>query len=111
MIGFISLSALNTHAMSKQIMIRKILGATKANILQMLMKESVVIAALASCIAIPFSSYLFNRWVQNYAYRITYDIYSAFFVLFLFFILLALVIVFVSNRTINANPSTILKEE
>ncbi|HEY4653913.1 MAG TPA: FtsX-like permease family protein, partial [Cyclobacteriaceae bacterium] len=54
---------------TKEIGIRKILGATVADLWQMLSKDFVVLVILSCAIAIPSSYYFMTNWLQNYEYR------------------------------------------
>ena len=64
--GLISFSA---ERKSKEIGIRKVLGATVGNITLMLIKEFVMLLMLASLIAWPITYYFTNGWIENFAYR------------------------------------------
>jgi putative ABC transport system permease protein len=55
---------------TKEIGIRKVLGATVPNILLLLTKEFTKWVLLANIIAWPVAYYFMNKWLQNFAYRI-----------------------------------------
>ncbi len=52
---------------------RKVLGATVADILLLLSREFLLLLAAAMLIAWPVAWYLMQRWLQNFAYRIELD--------------------------------------
>jgi ABC-type antimicrobial peptide transport system permease subunit len=56
---------------TKEIGIRKVLGATIYNLWQMLSKEFVVLVVVACVIAVPLAYYFLNNWLENYEYRTT----------------------------------------
>jgi ABC-type antimicrobial peptide transport system permease subunit len=54
----------------KEVGIRKVLGATSANIVYLFSKEFIILIAIAFVIATPIAWYYMHQWLQNYAYRI-----------------------------------------
>jgi ABC-type antimicrobial peptide transport system permease subunit len=54
----------------KEVGIRKVLGATSANIVYLFSKEFIILIAIAFAIATPIAWYYMNQWLQDYAYRI-----------------------------------------
>ena len=55
---------------TKEIGIRKILGASTQNLLYLLSKDFLVLVLIAFIIATPLSWWIMNNWLQDYAYRI-----------------------------------------
>lgn len=68
--GLFGLSGLHAARRSKEIAIRKVLGAGILHLLHKLNQGTVFIAALAALLAIPFAYYAMHKWLQNFAYRI-----------------------------------------
>ena len=56
---------------TKEIGIRKVLGATVGNITQLLAKEFIWLVGLAFCIATPIAWFMMHQWLQNYAYQVS----------------------------------------
>jgi ABC-type antimicrobial peptide transport system permease subunit len=54
---------------TKEIGIRKVLGASVINLWRMLSKEFVLLVLLSCFIAIPIAYYFLYGWLQNYEYR------------------------------------------
>jgi putative ABC transport system permease protein len=54
----------------KEVGIRKVLGATAANIVYLFSKEFIVLIGIAFAIASPIAWYFMHQWLQNYPYRI-----------------------------------------
>ncbi|MDJ1502815.1 ABC transporter permease [Xanthocytophaga agilis] len=69
-LGLIGLAAFATERRTKEIGIRKVLGATVANIFTLLSKDFLKLILVAFIVAIPLSIYLMNQWLQKFAYRI-----------------------------------------
>jgi putative ABC transport system permease protein len=64
--GLISFSA---ERKSKEIGIRKVLGASVGNVSFMLIREFVILLFIASAIAWPIAYYFLNGWIQEFVYR------------------------------------------
>jgi putative ABC transport system permease protein len=69
-LGLLGLAAYAAERRTKEIGIRKVLGATVANLVELLSKDFVKLVLLANVIAWPFAWYAMNKWLQNFAYRI-----------------------------------------
>ncbi len=69
-LGLFGLAAFTAEQRSKEIGIRKVLGATVANITTLISKEFVKLVCIAIIIATPISFMAMNTWIQNFAYRI-----------------------------------------
>jgi len=67
--GLFGLAMFTTERRTKEISIRKVLGANVTNILTMLNKEVVVLIAISLLIASPIAWYFIRQWLQNFAYR------------------------------------------
>jgi putative ABC transport system permease protein len=69
-LGLFGLAAFITEQRSKEIGIRKVLGANLPQLLFMVSKEFLILVALAFIIAIPVTWWTMNVWLANFAYRI-----------------------------------------
>ncbi len=69
-IGLFGLALFTAQKRAKEISIRKILGASAANIATMLSKDFIVLVIVALVIASPVAWYFMNHWLQGFAYRI-----------------------------------------
>jgi len=110
-IGQFGLVLFTTERRTKEIGIRKVIGASVLNIVIMLIKEFVTLIIIASIIAYPFAHYIINRWLQNFAYRI-----DAGLVTFLLSVVIALIVTLITvgsqaMRAARANPVDSLKYE
>lgn len=77
-IGLFGLSAYSAEKRKKEIGIRKILGASVLSIMQLLGRKFVILVLIANVIAWPLSFYALQRWLENFAYRITLDFWLFF---------------------------------
>ena len=70
-IGLFGLSVLSAEKRTKEIGIRKVLGASVNGVVAILSKDFLKLVALALIIAIPAAYMAGDKWLQNYPYRIT----------------------------------------
>jgi putative ABC transport system permease protein len=68
--GLFGLTALVTEQRTKEIGIRKVLGATVPNIVALLNLEFIKWILVANIIAIPIVYFAMNEWLQNFVYRV-----------------------------------------
>jgi putative ABC transport system permease protein len=69
-LGLFGLAAYTAEQRTKEIGIRKVLGATVANVVALLSKDFVKLVLLANVFAWPVAWVAMNRWLQVFAYRI-----------------------------------------
>lgn len=95
----------------KEIGIRKVLGASVANIVAMLTKDFVVLVCVAIAIAAPLTYWGINKWLQDFAFRIDIG-WSVFVIAAIAAVLIALITVsFQAIRAAIANPVKSLRTE
>ncbi|WP_293946421.1 MULTISPECIES: ABC transporter permease [unclassified Sphingobacterium] len=70
-LGLLGLCTYTAQVKTKEIGIRKVLGATVFNIIQLLNKEFLVLVILANVIAIPIALYCSINWLNGFAFRTT----------------------------------------
>jgi len=68
-LGLLGLAIFSTERRTKEIGIRKVLGATVSGIMVMLCKEIILLIVLALLIAAPLAWYFMHGWLQSFAYR------------------------------------------
>ena len=68
-LGLLGLASFMAERRTREIGIRKVLGATVSNIVLLLSREFVILVAVANLIAWPTAWYVMHRWLQNYAYH------------------------------------------
>jgi ABC-type antimicrobial peptide transport system permease subunit len=67
--GLFGLAAFTTEQRTKEIGIRKVLGASMQQITTLLSKEFVMLVLIAIVIATPIAALVMNEWLQDFAYR------------------------------------------
>jgi hypothetical protein len=68
-LGLFGLASFVAEQRTKEIGVRKVLGANLFSIWRMLSVQFVKLVMISLCVAIPLSYYAMNKWLQNYDYR------------------------------------------
>ena len=110
-IGLYSLSSFITMSRSKEIGMRKVLGARSLTIVNHLNRDFVMLILLAALVATPLSVWALNDWLNDFPYRISLGL--------LFFIAPALSILLISLMSVSVktiaasriNPINLLRRE
>jgi putative ABC transport system permease protein len=68
-LGLLGLASFMAERRTREIGIRKVLGATATSIILLLSREFVILVTVANLVAWPVAWYVMNRWLQNYAYH------------------------------------------
>jgi putative ABC transport system permease protein len=106
--GLVSLAAANR---TKEIGIRKVLGASVTNIVALLSKDFIKLVTAALLIASPVAWYFMNKWLQDYAYRINIG-WTVYVMSGIFAITIALITTsFQAIKAAIANPVKSLRTE
>ncbi len=92
-LGLFGLSVLSVSRRRKEIGIRKVLGASTANIAIMFYKDFAFLVVLANIVSWPIAFLVVKRWLQGFAYRVDMDIFKFFFA--------ALIALFVALFTVS----------
>ncbi len=72
-LGLFGLVTFTVESRTKEIGVRKVLGASIANIVSLLSKDFLFLVLIAFIIASPVAWYFMNRWLENFAYHINMD--------------------------------------
>jgi len=72
-LGLLGLSIFTVERKTKEIGIRKVLGAHWSQIVHLLSKEFIVLVGIAGILAIPLGYFLMNKWLNGYAFRVDLD--------------------------------------
>ncbi|MGH7455738.1 MAG: ABC transporter permease [bacterium] len=72
-LGIFALASYAAEERTKEIGIRKVLGASVGNVFNLLSKEFVRLVVIANFLAWPFAWVAMNKWLQDFAYRTVMD--------------------------------------
>lgn len=108
-LGLFGLSAFTAEQKTKEIGVRKVLGASIAGIVLLLSKQFSQLIGLAVLLAIPVAYYLMNTWLGDFEYRVEIN--------WMWFVVSALVAIFIALLTVTfqsvkaatTNPSKSLR--
>ena len=110
-LGLFGLASFTTEQRTKEIGIRKALGASVSEIIFMLSKEFTKWVLLANIIAWPFAYFAMNRWLQNFAYRIRIGIDTFIIAAILAAGIALLTVIYQVLKAARANPVEALRYE
>ncbi len=110
-LGLFGLTAFTAEARTKEIGVRKVLGASEVNVIALLSKDFLKPVAIAIAIGWPVAWYVMNRWLQDYVHRINIE-WWMFVAAGLAAVVIALLTVsFQAIRAAVANPVESLRAE
>jgi putative ABC transport system permease protein len=110
-LGLFGLASFMAEQRTKEIGIRKVLGATVSNIVLLLSKEFSKWVLWANIIAWPVAYYAMNRWLQSYAYHINITLWSFLLAAGLALIIALLTVCYQATRAALTNPVDSLRYE
>jgi putative ABC transport system permease protein len=110
-LGLLGLALFMAEQRKKEISIRKVLGATTANILTLLNKDFIKLVAIANVIAFPLAYIIINKWLSGYEYRISISALPFIVAIGLSVIIAVLTVSIQSVKVAKANPVDALKYE
>ena len=110
-LGALGLAALATTRRTKEIGIRKVLGASQTQILSLLSREFVLYIALSSLIAFPIAYYATNQWLQTFAYRTELGIGAFLLGSIAMFLVVLTTVTTQTLKVARANPADALRDE
>ncbi|HEX5552783.1 MAG TPA: ABC transporter permease [Chitinophagaceae bacterium] len=111
LMGLLAIVAFTAKQRTKEIGIRKVLGASVTDILQMLTKNFIWLVLIANIIAWPVVWLLATRWLNGFAYRIDMPV-GPFVIAWVLSIVLTVVVVSLQSwKAVRASPVNALKYE
>lgn len=110
-LGLLGLVSFSTIQRTKEVGIRKVLGASSATIYKLLTKEYIVLVGMACLLAIPLTWLLMDRWLNDFAYRISIQWWMFFAASATAVIITLLSVSTLAIKTAKANPIDSLRDE
>jgi putative ABC transport system permease protein len=110
-LGLFGLVAYVSSTRTKEIGIRKVMGASTTQILTLLSKQFVKLLIIAAILAVPISWWGGDTWLSNYAYHIEIDGWLFAIATLIVFSIALFTVLWQSISTANANPVDSLRDE
>ena len=110
-LGLYGLAHLIATQRTKEIGIRKVLGAALSQLLVLLAKDFVNLIALAAVLAIPLTWFIMNKWLGTYAYHIAINWWLLVSPVFVILLIAVFVISYQTIKVAVTNPVKSLKIE
>jgi putative ABC transport system permease protein len=110
-LGLLGLISFIIEQKTKEIGIRKVLGASVPNLIRLFLKDLAQWILLANIIAWPVAFYITNKWLQNFAYRIELSWWIFALAGSLALVIALLTISWQAIRAATANPIKALRYE
>jgi len=110
-LGLFGLAKFTAEQRTKEIGIRKVLGATVSGVVALLSKDFLKLVLAAFIIASPIAWYIMNRWLQDFAYRIDISAWVFVIAALLAVIITIITVSFQAIKAAIANPVKSLRTE
>ncbi|MEQ8302680.1 MAG: FtsX-like permease family protein [Cyclobacteriaceae bacterium] len=110
-VGLFGLAAYMTNQRTKEIGVRKILGASISNIIKLLSADFVKLVGISLLVGSPVAYYLMNNWLQSFAYRTSLTLSTFVAAGFIILAITAITVSYQAIKAATANPVDSLKEE
>jgi putative ABC transport system permease protein len=110
-LGLFGLASFTAERRTKEIGIRKVLGASIPSIAKLLLREFFILIVLANLIAWPIAYYVVNRWLRGFAYRAPLSIWIFLAAGFTAILIAMLTVSYQAIKSAVANPVNSLRYE
>ncbi len=110
-LGLLGLVSFMTELKTKEIGIRKVLGASLSNLLVLLTKEFLLLVFFSAAIAFPVGLYLMNNWLNNFAYRVSIGVGTLVISLLIALLITAISVGLQAFRAATLNPIKTLRDD
>ena len=110
-IGLLGLVILSVEQRTKEIGIRKVLGAAVSRIILLISKEFIILISIAFILSVPVAYYFIDRWLQDFEYRIDIGWWMFLLAGILVILIAAITMSFRAIKAAVANPVKSLRAE
>ncbi len=110
-LGLLGLASFTAERRTKEIGIRKVMGATIGQIIFLLSKEFIKWVIVANIIAWPVAYYIMNNWLKDFAYRISFPFWVLFISALVAVLIAIITVISQALKTANSNPVKSLRYE
>jgi putative ABC transport system permease protein len=110
-LGLFGVSLFVIQMRTKEIGIRKVMGASVGTVLFLVAKEFIILISISTIIGLPIAAYFINGWLENYAYRVAVDASLVLATLLAAVVVVLAAISYQALRAATANPVEALRYE
>jgi ABC-type antimicrobial peptide transport system permease subunit len=110
-LGLFGLASFLSNQRTKEIGIRRVVGASSLDIVKILTREFVLLLALSNIIAWPAAYFFMNKWLNNFAFRTQMQIWIFLFAALAAFAVALISVSYKTIRAATANPVDSLRYE
>ena len=110
-LGLFGLATLVVARRTKEIGIRKVLGAGTGSLVRLLSRDFVILVAIAAVIAFPVAWWALNKWLRDFAYRVDIEWWVFFTAAALTLLIALMTVSFQAVKAALANPVKSLRTE
>ena len=110
-LGLFGLAAFTAEQRTKEIGVRKVLGATVMNIINLLSKDFSILVVVAFVITAPLSWWALNNYLERYQVRIDIELWVFPFTGIMVLLFALLIVTSQALKAAHANPATSLRDE
>ena len=109
--GLFDLTAYNTSRRTKEIGVRKVLGASVNNIMALLTWDVIRLILTCSLVALPAAYVLITKWLNGYAFKVGLNLWQFIIPVFALVVITMLTISYLTFKAALSNPANTLKDE
>ena len=110
-LGLFGLASFSATKRFKEIGVRKVLGSSVQGIVLLLTKDLLKPVIIATCIAMPIGYWAMNKWLQNFAYKISVNGWVFVWAALITFLIALLTVSLKAVQAARANPVKSLRTE
>ncbi len=110
-VGLFGLTAYTANQRTREISVRKVLGASAASIVQLLSRDFAILVIIALVIGAPVAWYFLDQWLQSFAFRISLGVKPFLFAGIILGIFTMITISYQAIKSALVNPAQTLKED
>jgi putative ABC transport system permease protein len=110
-LGLFGIASFKAEQMTKEIGIRKVLGASVSSISVLMARNFLKLVVISNFIALPVGWFIMHKWLQNFAYRTDLEIWIFFLSGLLALLISLLTVSYQTIKAATANPVDSLRYE
>lgn len=110
-LGLFALASYTIEKRKKEIAVRKVMGASSGRIAGLVYRDFLMLIVIAFAAAAPLAFYLFNSWLNRFAYRVNINLWLFVISLVAILFISALTVGFQTLKASMLSPATVLKNE